>query len=106
MNEFENVEKWRRSGLLEGNEEHDALVLANNLEECANYLIELPESKDRELEAGLLLPIIVRLFNEQNVRMINMDEFHDKFCSFLEKHQPMTEDKEPEFCEKFVEQFF
>jgi len=103
---MDNIEnKWRLTGLLEGNDGYDAMQLANNLEDCAEFLIENSDDTDIKLKAGVLLPIVVILFNEENVKIIDMDRLYFEFSEYFDKVRFFMENDEPGLCRDFVKQF-
>ncbi len=101
----ETVEKWKTTRLLDGFEGYDAVALADNLDDFVSFIIELPDSKNREKMADFLLPIIVILFRDKNVRMINPKKLYEDFSNFYKTnwHPEMLD--EGDFCKMYVEQF-
>lgn len=115
-----NTSKWNKTGLLDGlTNEIDKTLLANNLEECSQFIINkvnnIPnEEYIMERISGLILPIMVRLFVEKNIRVIdNMEMFYHKFDDFFGKNyqlyvdlsKSIARDGEAEFCSMYVESY-
>lgn len=106
------TEKWNTTGLLDAVEtELDKILLSQNLQNASTILIG---SKHKEIEiiAGLFLPIIVRLFTDKNLRIIDdMNKLFLDFVNFFEKNRNLiddlngyiSQDGEREFCEMFVD---
>lgn len=104
MNEIE--ERWRKTGLLDGQEGFDASLLAGFLEDAAQVLWNRAEPGSfvtLAKKAGFFLPIIVRLFNERGVRILNADKLYTVFDEFYDKYNDVFELDEAEFCHCFVE---
>lgn len=79
-------QKWRKTGLLDGNDGIDSELLAHNLNEAAYLLIaEDNETKNKErmeFKAVILLPIVVRLF-DVGMRVINIEMLYRDFSDWL-----------------------
>jgi hypothetical protein len=99
------VSKWKLTGLLEGNEGFSASRLSENLEACADFLIEKANSgSDVGSVAGVALPIIVRLANERNIWSIDMPRVYNEILEFF-GGKNLSPDEEAEECSRFVEEF-
>jgi len=126
----DNESRWRASGLLEayGRGSQDAEILANNLQKCADFLISkvpfidhkyfdetlyllLQGEPDTEYVAGFLLPIIVRLQMERNIKTIDVRELYYKFLKYKKSWKPSygpgyyAMDDEAEMCSDFTKDF-
>lgn len=117
----ENTVKWSKTGLIDENlPELDKTILASNLEEAAKELINRgtgPTAEPvgiMERKAGLFLPIIVRLFYEKKLRVIeNMTAlykdfekfYNEKWNVYKECNSYIAMDGEAQFCSAYVEQF-
>ena len=73
----ELIKKWKKTGLLDKVEESLLLVISNNLENCAKYVIQKYDSsnglkKESEFVAGWIFPLVVCLGRNRNILSINM----------------------------------
>jgi hypothetical protein len=113
MNNF--TKKWLVTGLIDKDlPELDQIILANNLEEAAQELLSRVGDLENILErkAGLFIPIVVRLFHEKKLRVVddmtalynNFEKFYNqKYDAYVGGYCAM--DNEAEFCCDYVEQF-
>ena len=110
------VKKWLKSGLIDEDlSKLDKAILANNLEEAAQELLNRTDepNNEREKKAGLFLPIIVRLFLEKKLKVIDdMTAFYNAFSEFYNVNWDKYTttgyygmDSEAEFCCDYVDQF-
>ena len=112
-----NTEKWNKTGLLDGlNNEIDKTLLADNLEDAIGELIKKSTENDKtkEIKAGIFLPVIVRLFCEKNLRIIDdMKSLYKKFSDYFDKHyqlyldlnQGPSYDGEAEFVDVYIKDY-
>jgi|ERR1035437_8781554 hypothetical protein len=113
----ENTNKWLKTGLVDKDlPELDQTIVANNLEEAVQELLKYTEEPEniREQKACMFLPLIVRLFNEKNLRVIDsmsdlyktFNEFYDiNWTTFKNLETIHAVSGEAEFCSSFVEHF-
>ena len=104
MNEFEVEERWRKTGLLEGHDGYESLVLANNLQEAVEYLMTR-NPKNYQSRMGLFLPIVVRLFNEHNITSPNLEKLYIDLVRFEKENQTLLKTNEPEFCRLVADKY-
>jgi hypothetical protein len=97
--------RWRKTGLLEGNEGFDAETLANNLDECSNMLMQNPVNEKSKQVAEIILPIVVRLFNEKGIRSIDVEHLYQKVTKSLDEMGKLTFHEEAEFVLEFTENY-
>ena len=109
------TEKWRQTGLLEYLENEtqcDELALA--LEEMAHRLLKdvPPYTKESEKFAGMILPIVRRVYEDANVRPSTEWLYNDFKKFYTDKKQLMEEwhesainkiDAEAEFTAYYVD---
>jgi hypothetical protein len=115
MNEI--TKKWLITGLIDEHyEKIDQAILSNNLEEAVQELLKSTDEPEdiRERKACLFLPIIVRLFYDKKLRIINdMTDLYKTFSKFYNINWPIIKDLErihavdgeAEFCCMFVKHF-
>jgi len=106
--------KWTQTGLLDDTpEEIDKMLLSHNLENCAKYLLSQIDdypNKEETNKAELFLPIVVMLFRDKNIRIIeSIEGLYEKFNKFyIDNYQNFKElnylskDGDVEFCSEFV----
>lgn len=106
----ETEKKWRKTGLLYGTEGIDAELLADNLNQCAQYLINEGTITDKTpymyFKAETLLPIVVRLF-QAGIRILNIGLLYNSYTEFMNKNSvwkdlAVMENGEIDFIEMYI----
>lgn len=114
------VNKWKKTGLLDATNPQDHFELSNMLEDLAQHLINrkadelqkkiVSENTTEEI-AGIILPILVRMYNERrDVCPTDMEKFYKEFVKDYDSHKALiddlnsyiAQDGEREFCEMYV----
>lgn len=110
------VEKWDKTGLLEATKESDKQELADKLERLAQVLVNYKSigAPNMEEVAGIILPILVRMYNERrDVCPTDMEKFYKEFVKDYDSHKALiddlnsyiSQDGEREFCALYVESY-